>query len=166
MGAGLSGLQAAYEALTLHKKIIILDQNAIYQGTTASTTAKITCQHGYIYRDLINSFGATKAKLYYNFNLLGLKRLEAIIEKEKIDCDFQKVNGYLFANNEFEEMNIESEAKAYQELGIEAEIVRIDNRISAYKALKVKGQANFNIAKYIKGLTDILLKQDVQFFEN
>ena len=53
IGAGLSGLSAAYEALAYAKDIVIVDENRIYQGTTASTTAKITAQHGYIYDDLI-----------------------------------------------------------------------------------------------------------------
>lgn len=165
IGAGLSGLSAAYEALSYSDDIVIVDENRIYQGTTASTTAKITTQHGYIYDDLIKTFGTYEAKRYYEFNNRGLKRIEEIITKENIDCDFQIVNGYLFAYKEEEEKNVEAEAKAYQELGIPGEIVKIDARISPYKALKLANQANFNPQKYLKKITDILLANKVRIFE-
>lgn len=166
IGAGLSGLSAAYEALAYAKDIVIVDENRIYQGTTASTTAKITAQHGYIYDDLIKTFGTITAKKYYEFNTRGLKRIEEIITKENIACDFQIVNGYLFAYKEEEEKNVEAEARAYQELGIQGEIVKIDTRISPHKALKLANQANFNPEKYLKRITDILLAHKVRIFEN
>lgn len=166
VGAGISGLSAAYEALSYSQDIVIVEENRIYQGSTASTTAKITVQHGYIYDNLINSFGHEDAKKYYEFNSRGVKRIEEIVQKEKIDCDFQKVNGYLFAYKEDEEMKIEAEAKAYKEIGIPVEVVKIDARISPYKALKITDQANFNVEKYLKGITDILLANKVRIYEN
>ena len=83
IGAGISGLHAAYELLPYSNDIVIVDQNHIYQNTTSSTTAKITYQHGYIYHDLIKKHGLENARLYKDFNELGLRRIEEIIEKEK-----------------------------------------------------------------------------------
>lgn len=94
-----------------------------------------------------------------------MKRIEEIVQKEGIDCDFRKVNGYLFAYLEEEEKDLDLEAEAYRTLGIPGEIVKIDARISPYKALKVPDQANFNVQKYLKGLTDVLLKNRVRIFE-
>ncbi|MCK9537194.1 MAG: FAD-binding oxidoreductase, partial [Bacilli bacterium] len=69
IGAGISGLSCAYELLDQALSITIVDQNAIYQGTTLRTTAKVTYQHGYIYHDLIKKHGIDKTKDYYEFNL-------------------------------------------------------------------------------------------------
>ncbi|MFY9422346.1 MAG: FAD-dependent oxidoreductase [Bacilli bacterium] len=166
IGAGISGLSAAYEALSYAREIVIVDENRIYQGSTASTTAKITVQHGFIFDKLLRSLGKKAAKLYYEYNLRGLKRIEEIVRNERIECDFRKVNSYLFAYREEEEGDVEAEARVYGEIGIPGEIVKIDARISPYKALKIHDQANFNVEKYLRGLTDILLKNGVKIHEN
>ena len=89
IGAGISGLSAAYEALSYAREIVIVDENRIYQGSTASTTAKITVQHGFI---LTNCSGPRQkaAKLYYEYNLRGLKRIEEIVETRGSNAIFGK----------------------------------------------------------------------------
>ena len=166
IGAGISGLSIAYEALSLGLKITIVDENQIYQGTTISTTAKITTQHGYIYHDLIKMHGIDAARKFYDFNDLGIRKIEEIVKREKIECDFQIVKGYLFAVKEEEVTNIEKEYRAYKTLGIDGEMVNIDEKISPHKALRIRYQANFNIEKYLKALTDILLEKGVEIYEN
>lgn len=165
IGAGITGLQTAYECLDSFVNIVIVEQNRVYQGTTASTTAKITYQHGYIYHDLIKTHGIENAQKYYRFNREGIDHLEQVIRENYIDCDFQRVNSYLYAANESENETIRKEAEAYETLGIPGEITDIDSRISPYLALKTENQANFNIAKYCKALTDILVSHHVAIYE-
>jgi glycine/D-amino acid oxidase-like deaminating enzyme/nitrite reductase/ring-hydroxylating ferredoxin subunit len=114
---------------------------------------------------LIRIHGEKIARKYFEFNEQGIKRIGEIIEKEKIDCDFQKVNGYLFAVKEEEEAKIEKEYRAYQSLGIKGEMVKIDPKISTLKALKVTDQANFHPTKYLRQITDILLSSGVRIYE-
>ncbi|NLD26675.1 MAG: FAD-binding oxidoreductase, partial [Acholeplasmataceae bacterium] len=166
IGAGITGLSVAYELLSYSKDIVIVDENRIYQGTTASTTAKVTFQHGYIYSDLLSMHGKEIAQKYYEFNEMGLKRMEEIVQKEGFDCDFQKVNGYLFAVKEEEQQKIVKEYHTYQALGIKGELTYIDQRVSPLKALKVENQANFNPAKYLKHLTDVLVTSGVKIYES
>lgn len=165
IGAGLAGLSCAYEMLPYSNNIVVVDQNRIYQNTTSSTTAKITFQHGYIYNDLIKKYSVDDARLYKEFNELGLNRIEDIVKKENIDCDFKLVNSYLYALNESELKNIENEYIAYQKLGIEATEESIDPVISKYKALKIENQANFNVVKYLDQLSNILVDRGVDIYE-
>ena len=111
IGGGITGLSMAYELTPYFSDITIVDENKIYQGVTASTTAKITYQHGYIYYNLIKELGEEKTKEYYNFNLQGMKRIEEIITNLKIDCDYQKVDSYLIALEEDEIINLEKNLK-------------------------------------------------------
>ena len=166
IGAGISGLHAAYELLPYSNDIVIVDQNHIYQNTTSSTTAKITYQHGYIYHDLIKKHGLENARLYKDFNELGLRRIEEIIEKEEIDCDFKLVDSYLFALKHHELANIENEEQAYKNLSIEYEKTNIHSNISKYQALKVKYQARFNVERYLNKLASILEEKGVRIYEN
>lgn len=166
IGAGISGLSCAYELLDQGAAITIVDQNAVYQGTTPRTTAKITWQHGYIYHDLIRKRGWDKARLYYEFNQSGINRIAEIVSRENIACDFRTVNGYLFALADKERENIEREAAAYDKLDIPYRRARIDPRISAYEALQAAGQANFNITKYLRRIVVILVARGVAIYEN
>lgn len=165
IGAGLAGLSCAYEMLPYSNNIVVVDQNRIYQNTTSSTTAKVTFQHGYIYHDLIKKHNLDSARLYKDFNEFGLNRIQDIIERENISCDFKLVNSYLFALNENELKNIENERVAYQKLGIHFKETSIDPVISKYKALQIKEQGRFNVVKYLDKLSDILVERGIKIFE-
>jgi len=56
--------------------------------------------------------------------------------------------------------------RCLQKLGIKSEITSINSKITNYKALKVENQANFNISKYLKAITDKLLENNVNIYEN
>lgn len=166
IGAGITGLSVAYELLSCYSNITIVDTNEIFQGTTSSTTAKVTFQHGFIYHDLITKHDVLKAKQYYLFNRRGLNRISEIVERENIQCDYQKVNGYLYCLSENEQKKLDLEFEAYHKIGITATQEKINPKISSYPALKVTNQANFNIASYLKAITNILIKNNVQIYEH
>lgn len=166
IGAGMTGLSMAYELTPYFSNITIVDENKIFQGVTASTTAKITYQHGYIYHDLIKQQGEERAKEYYQFNLNGMKRIEEIIKTEQIDCDYQKVDSFLMALFDDEIINLDKEIGAYEVLGIKGVITNIEQNISTLKAIKVTDQAHFNPGKYLTAITDNLLSKNVKIYED
>src|SRR5690554_3648548 len=96
IGAGISGLHAAYELLPYSNDIVIVDQNHIYQNTTSSTTAKITYQHGYIYYDLIKKHGLENARLYKDFNELGLRRIEEDRKSTRLNSSHVRISYAVF----------------------------------------------------------------------
>ncbi|HEY8445066.1 MAG TPA: FAD-dependent oxidoreductase, partial [Bacilli bacterium] len=103
------------------------------------------------------------AQLYYQFNKQGLERIEEIVNKEALDCDFKKVDGYLFSYAN-EEKNLQNELKVYQEIGIPGEMTKID--FFDGMALKVPNQAIFNPLKYLQGLLKILVEQNINIYVN
>ena len=68
IGAGICGLTTAYYLAKKGKRVIVIDKNLIGEKTSGNTTAKITLQHGLIYKYLINSYGVDFAKGYYQAN--------------------------------------------------------------------------------------------------
>ena len=61
VGGGITGITAAYLLSSAGYKITLIEGNKLLNGTTGYTTAKITCQHGLIYDELINHFEEEKA---------------------------------------------------------------------------------------------------------
>ena len=57
IGAGIAGLLTASALQKAGRQIVVLEANRIASGQTRNTTAKITSQHGLIYRRLIDTLG-------------------------------------------------------------------------------------------------------------
>lgn len=167
IGGGLTGLTCGYYLSKLGKKVIIVEKDKIMNHTSGNTTAKITSQHGLFYDYLIKSQGKEKAKQYLEANEQAIKNIHEIIEEEKIDCDFEWQDAYVFTEDENEVDKIFNEVEAVNSLGFNAEFVEnIEINKKILGAIKFKNQAGFNPCKYGLALADSIEKNDGKIFEN
>ncbi len=112
VGAGIAGLSTAYYLAKNGLKVIVIDKSGICKKTSGHTTAKITLQHGLIYDYLINTFGLNYASNYYRANEKAISNIKKIIDTEKIDCDFEFKNNYIYTTDKDDLTKIHSEIKA------------------------------------------------------
>ena len=68
IGGGITGLLCAYMLKSAGVDCVLAEADKICSGITKNTTAKITYQHGLIYNEMINRFGADTARLYFEAN--------------------------------------------------------------------------------------------------
>ena len=159
IGAGLTGLSAAYYLSQKGKRVVILEKDRIVSGTSGGTTGKITSQHDLIYKYLKDEHGKEVAQKYAKSNELAIENIEKIIKKENIECDFEKKSAFVYTKDEKEVEKIKKEVKIAKELGIDAEFVtNIDLPIDILGAIEFKNQAQFHPAKYAYGLVNCILK--------
>ncbi len=118
IGAGMAGLLTAYFLTEQGKQVLVIEAAEVASGQTGRTTAKITSQHGLKYSKLIRDIGLEKARLYAKANENAIREYERLIEKEQIQCQFERRPAYLYSNKNAEELK--SEAKAAALLGIDA----------------------------------------------
>ena len=151
-----------------------------------NTTGKITSQHDLFYDYLINSVGEDSARQYLNANEQAIKNIEEIIKEEKIDCDFERQDNYVFTQSEDEVKKIKAELEAVNSLGFNAKfidkielpikeknenkIVESEEEVDISKpvlaAIKFSNQAQFNSYKYILGLANVIEKNNGKIYEN
>ena len=161
IGAGLFGLTTAYYLTKCGVKVTVIEKGKIGEKTSGNTTGKITSQHGLFYDHLINDYGIEYAKQYLQANEQAISNIKTIIENEKIECDFNIQDSYVYAMQQDEVTEIEKEAEAYEKLGKKAEIVnKIELPLEIKCALKVRNQAQFHPRKYMIGLCNFILKQN------
>lgn len=161
IGAGLFGLTTAYYLTQQGKKVIVLEKGDIGEKVSGNTTGKITSQHGLFYAHLIDDYGKEYAQKYLEANEQAIKDIQEIIEQEKIECDFQKQNAYVYTTQEDEVIEIEKEVKAVQEIGKEAKFVtQTDLPFKIKGAIEFKNQAQFHARKYMVGLCKSILKKN------
>src|SRR5688572_28190158 len=96
VGAGISGLSVAYLLAKAGKTVAVLDDGEIGHGMTAATTAHVTCALDRRYSDIERIHGEEGARLAAQSHMAAVNRIEAIAANERIDCDFERVTGFLF----------------------------------------------------------------------
>ena len=84
--------------------------------TSGHTTAKITYQHGLTYNYLINSYDNKLASGYLESNENAIKNIKNIIDEEKIECDFENQNNYVYTTNTNAIDEIQKEVEAINTL--------------------------------------------------
>ena len=97
VGAGIAGLTTAYLLSREGKSVIVLDAGAVGGGETSRTTAHLANALDTHYSDLERLHGADGARLVAESHTAAIDRIEAIIAQERIACDFERLDGYLFA---------------------------------------------------------------------
>lgn len=110
------GLSTAYYLAKKGKKVIVIDKGLIGEKTSGHTTAKITLQHGLIYKYLIDSYGMDFAKGYYEANKQAIANIKKIIDEENIDCDFEYQPNLVYIQDKKEVSKIQDEVEAINSL--------------------------------------------------
>lgn len=158
VGAGIFGLTCGYYLKKQGYNVVLLEKEKdIASKTTGHTTAKITSQHNLIYKYLIDSLGVSMAKQYLYANQEAIDNIAKIIEEEKIDCDFERQDSYVYTNNLDELEKIKLENEAVNSLGFESELVTTTPLpFDVLGAIKFPNQAEFNPIKYAYGLAECI----------
>ena len=96
VGAGISGLTTAYLLACEGKSVVVIDDGSIASGETSRTTAHLVNALDDRYYELEKTHGAEGARLAAESHTAAIDRVEKIVGDEKIDCAFERVEGYLF----------------------------------------------------------------------
>jgi len=167
IGAGITGISTAYMLSDENFKICIIDKGRVGGGVTENTTAKVTSQHELIYKYLLDTFGYESAKKYLNSNEEAIKRIEKIIEKEKIECGWERTDAYVYTCKQEYKQKIIDEVEAVRRLGFNAEYTeKTELPFEILSAIKFPNQAKFHPLKYLFSLSEIITKRNVQIYEN
>ena len=155
IGAGMAGLLTAYMLTKSGREVVVIDAKSTASGVTKNTTAKITSQHDLIYDSIIKEFGEEGARQYAKANELAIQRYKEIIDEEKIHCDFERKDAYLYSLDNTK--SLENEYTAVKKLGIHAELVdEVNLPVKVKTALKFKNQAQFNPLKFLRPISEKL----------
>ncbi|MGP4059284.1 FAD-dependent oxidoreductase [Halobacillus sp. H74] len=167
VGGGITGITTAYLLAKEGKQVTLLEADQLLNGTTGHTTAKVTAQHGLIYHEIMKHFGEEEAALYYQAQMTALQKVEELINKYGIDCDWTKEDAYLFATTNIGAQKLEKEYEAYQALGIEGELGEtLPFSIETTRSLSMKNQARFHPLKYLSALVEEFTKLGGEIYEH
>ena len=80
IGAGMAGILCAWLLKEAGIKAVVFEAATVGSGQTKNTTAKITAQHGLIYKRLVQTVGARAAGQYARANQAAVREYGRIIQ--------------------------------------------------------------------------------------
>jgi hypothetical protein len=167
IGGGIAGLSVAYELLRVGRSVAVLDRGRL-GGMTARTTAHLASAMDDGYDELIRRLGETAARDFYESQHRALNRMQQIVLEEEIDCDFARVESYLFAAAPEDVAMLEAEEKAARSIGFAG--VQMTAPPMPYlgtgSALLFPQQGRVNPLQYLSGLIRAIEKMGGKIFCN
>ena len=166
VGSGIAGMSAAYELASSGRKVVILDRGPIGKGMTARTTAHLASASDDGFDELIRLRGIGNASAWRESQQAAIDRTETLQQKLKIDCDFQRVDGYLFAARKEDAEWLEREYEAAQRVGLpvfKQTGVPLAGH-DATPALRYPDQARVHPLKYLHGLARAIVDAGGRFY--
>jgi glycine/D-amino acid oxidase-like deaminating enzyme/nitrite reductase/ring-hydroxylating ferredoxin subunit len=166
VGAGVAGLSVAYMLTRAGKTVAVLDDGTLAGGESSMTTAHLTCVLDERYYNLEHIHGAEGARLAAESHMTAINRMETIVASEGIDCDFERLNGYLFGSDDGPDDELTRELAAAQRVGIDAALVDNAPRpsLDSGRCLLFPNQAQFHPLKYLGGLARAIQRDGGRLF--
>ena len=161
VGAGIVGLTTAYLLGRGGKSVVVVDDGPLVSGETERTTAHLCTTLDDRYFELERLHGAEGAQVAAASHAAAIDEIERIVVEEKIDCDFERVDGYLFVPPGGSIAILEKELAAAHRVGLtDVHMVARSPLVSfdTGPALCFPRQAQFHPLKYLAALAQAIIR--------
>jgi glycine/D-amino acid oxidase-like deaminating enzyme/nitrite reductase/ring-hydroxylating ferredoxin subunit len=169
VGAGITGLTAAYLLLSAGKSVAVLERGRCGAIDTGHTTAHLTMVTDMRLSELDRKFGRSHAQAVWDAGLAAIDQIETIVDTDSIACSFERVDGYLHApdgDSDAERVReFRDEAALATELEFDATFVE-DVPFAGGAGIRLGDQARFHPRKYLAGLMAAVRAKGGLIFEN
>jgi len=169
VGAGIAGLTTAYLLGKEGKSVVVLDDRTIGGGETSRTTAHLVNALDDRYFNLEKLHGQRGAQLSADSHTAAIDRIEDIVAKERIQCKFERLDGYLFLPPGESADLIDRELAAAHRAGL-TQVERIARAplrdFDTGPCLRFPRQAQFHPMKYLDALSHVIEKNGGRIFNN
>ncbi|HTK29661.1 MAG TPA: FAD-dependent oxidoreductase [Vicinamibacterales bacterium] len=168
VGAGITGLTAACQLAEAGQTVAVLERGRCAQVDTGHTSAHLTMVTDSPLSELVDRFGPDHARAAWDAGLAAIDWIEATVEREGIDCGFERIDGYLHAPvgpapppaDVFER-----EAALARECGFAADFVR-ETPWAGGPGVRFEGQARVHPRRYLAGVAKAIRARGGAVFEH
>lgn len=167
VGAGIAGLSVAYSLSAEGYDVIVLDAEGVGSGETGRTTAHLSNALDDRYCELARLHGEDGAFLAATSHTQAIARIAEIVEVERLDCGFERLDGYLHAADERAVDLLERELKAARRASLhDVELVSTPmlRGFPSNAVLHFPRQGQFHPLRYLAGLAQAIRRRNGRIF--
>ncbi|MCQ4165074.1 FAD-dependent oxidoreductase [Tahibacter harae] len=165
IGAGIAGVSIALRLAEAGRQVLLIDRDGLGAGETARTSAHLASALDDRYYRLEHWHGKDGAALAAQSHAAAVDLIEEWSRRYAIDCDFERIPGYLLPAPGADVQELEREYEAALRAGLD--VTRLEAGLAALPAwgpvLRFAGQARFHPLKYLLGLYTAALAAGVRF---
>ncbi|HUS19534.1 MAG TPA: FAD-dependent oxidoreductase [Terriglobales bacterium] len=172
IGAGIAGLSIGYHLAVGGQQVVIIDDGPITGGETSRTTAHLTSAIDDRYFEMERLHGESGSRLAYESHQAAIERIAQIVQEEGIDCDFRRLEGYLFLSEDDKQATLQKELAAAHRAGF-TDVKLVDQApgtaqggVPLVPALRFPRQGQFHVLKYLNGLVRAIERRGGRIFAN
>jgi len=167
VGAGIAGMTAGYLLACEGRDVAIVDDGPVGGGMTGRTTAHLVNALDDRFYEIEKTLGKDAARLAAQSHTQAIDRIEEIVREENIQCDFERVDGYLFPPPGASAKHIDEEYDAVLRAGL-LQVQKLPGppiiQHAGGPALRFPRQAQFHPLKYLNGLVSAVTRQGGRIF--
>jgi glycine/D-amino acid oxidase-like deaminating enzyme/nitrite reductase/ring-hydroxylating ferredoxin subunit len=155
VGAGIAGLTTAYLLQREGRAVVVVDDGPVGGGETGRTTAHLSNALDDRYFQIAKLFGDKGARMAAESHTAAIQRIEAIAAQEDIDCDFERLDGFLFLAKGDKRKTLDKELDATHQAGLTDTGIFERAPLDAFDTgpvLRFPRQGQFHPLKYLTGL--------------
>jgi glycine/D-amino acid oxidase-like deaminating enzyme len=167
VGGGIAGVSTACLLSKAGKKVAMIEDGDVGSGETGRTTAHITNALDDRYYDLERIHGKEGASIAAESHNAAIVFIELTVKEENIDCDFERLDGFLFLDPSDKQKTLEEELQATHRVGITGTELLQRAPIDSFDSglcIRFPRQGQFQPLRYLKGLSQAIIKNNGQIF--
>ena len=154
-GGGMTGIVTALLLQRSGKRCLVAESHTLGFGTTSGTTAHLNTFFDTPYDKIQSDFGEEAATLAAKAARQALDLVKENVDAYAIDCGWEEKRGYVYAQNEDQEAQLQAMLQASQAIGVPvAESPTIPVPVEFTKAIAFEKQAQFHPTRYVLALAN------------
>jgi glycine/D-amino acid oxidase-like deaminating enzyme/nitrite reductase/ring-hydroxylating ferredoxin subunit len=156
VGAGIAGMSTAYLLAREGRSVVVLDDGPIAGGQTQRTTAHLSNALDDRYTELEKVHGEAISRLAAASHTAAIDQIETHCREERIACDFERLDGYLFVAPGQSSDILEEELQAAHRAGLSGVEFVPRAPLTTFntgRCLRFPNQGQFHVLKYLAGLS-------------
>jgi glycine/D-amino acid oxidase-like deaminating enzyme/nitrite reductase/ring-hydroxylating ferredoxin subunit len=168
VGAGIAGLTTAYLLAKEGKSVAVLDDGGLVSGMTQVTTAHLMSAIDDRFFNIEWWHGERGAQLAAESHARAVDRIQSIAEELMIDCELQRLDGYLLLGAGQSEELLDRELAAARRAGVAGveKVARAPLKLDTGPCLRFPRQGRFHPLKYLAGMARAIKRRGGRIFTN
>jgi glycine/D-amino acid oxidase-like deaminating enzyme len=158
IGAGITGVTAAYFLQKKHKQVLLIDRLAVGDGETGNSSAMITCLFDASPIEIRKKHGEAMEKAIWDVGSIALETIKQLVSEEQLACGFTRCPSFLYAQQEKDLSYLKAIYRSAKKHGVTVDIeYSSELPIAPHGYVILNDEAKFNPAQYVCELTQRFL---------